>query len=548
MSSKNSSLLRVPIEMPNRSGHNISHSNGFTGKTGTLIPVLCEELLPNDTVSLGANLQVQLPPMVTDFYGRVDFVLEAFFVPNRLCWGGWQDFITHPTANPQYPAGTPVQSKPTAVPSFVVSTDSSVTDPKEITADSLLHYLDYGSHLVNDKQSVLPAIAYHRIYDDWYRDSRIQAPVFYRIGIPNMTSPQSIFESNARQLPFISQIDYSGQSSGTVTPAIFTDTTTLGDNHPVGSLRQRNWVKDYFTSASFLPQAGTGAEVKFDVASATETGAFSISTLRAANSLQKWMERNNLAGYRYSDQIYAQFGVYPADAIMDRCLYLGRNIQTVYNRSVFSTVEHVSNNPETSVSSVTPIGTKAANSQVLGEGSIVDKFTASEHGFLMVLASLVPRPVYGSGAERRNFRLSVGDFAFPLLAGMGDQPIYSYELDGYSPTADTFGYTDLYAEYKFRNDKLHGLLRDGESLSHFALQRSFSYLEQPQLGLQFLEIPTSYLDQVQAVSTSESGYTYWAEIFFPFKKISTIPAYSQPTLADLKNAHTEYISRGGKRL
>ena len=137
-----SSLLRVPVEMPNRSGFNLSHSNSFSGKTGTLIPVLCHELLPNDTISLGSQLQVQLPPMVTDFYGRVDFVLEAFFVPNRLLWGGWQDFITHPTANPQYPEGTLVQGKPAKVPYFYLG-DSPVNT--SIPVDSLFHFLDYGS-------------------------------------------------------------------------------------------------------------------------------------------------------------------------------------------------------------------------------------------------------------------------------------------------------------------------------------------------------------------------------------------------------------------
>lgn len=524
MSSKVSSLLRVPIEMPNRSGHNLSHSNSFTGKTGTLIPVLCEELLPNDTVSLGSQLQVQLPPMVTDFYGRVDFVLEAFFVPNRLCWGGWQDFITHPTANPIYPEGTQVQSKPSSVPTFYFTGDQT-----PINVDSLLHYLDYGDLISGQTEdmSVLPCIAYHRIWDDWYRDSRIQSPLFYRANSSNPTD----FYAALRQLPFVST--YSNGASPIVTPA-----SIFADNVSVTSLRQRNWVKDYFTSSSPLPQSGGASEVKFDVSSTAETGAFSISTLRAANSLQKWMERNNLAGYRYSDQIYSQFGIYPSDAIMDRCLYLGRNVQTVYNKSVY----------ETSGADSGILGRKGANSQVLGEGSIVDSFTASEHGYLMVLASLVPRPVYGSGAERRNFRTKVGDFAFPLLAGMGDQAILGYELNGDGDDRHTVGYTDLYAEYKFRNDKTHGLLRDGNSLDTYALQRSFAYNGGDTISSSFLLIPTDYLDQVQVVSTSTQGYTYWAEIYFPFKKISTIPAYSQPTLADLKHAHTEYISRGGKRL
>jgi hypothetical protein len=179
---------------------------------------------------------------------------------------------------------------------------------------------------------------------------------------------------------------------------------------------------------------------------------------------------------------------------------------------------------------------------------LIDSFTATEHGFIMVLASLVPRPVYGSGAERSSFRTKVGDFAFPLLAGMGDQAILAREITGFSLDKSTFGYTDLYADYKFRNDKTHGLLRDGQNLDAYALQRSFSGGSAPKISSDFLLIPTSYLDQVQAVSTSTQGYTYWAEVYFPFKKISTIPAYSQPTLADLQNAHTEYISRGGKRL
>lgn len=532
MGSHPSSLLRVPIEMPNRSGHNLSHSNTFTGTTGTLVPVMCEELLPNDTVSVGSQLQVQLPPMVTDFYGKVDFVLEAFFVPNRLIWGGWEHFITHPTNAPQYPEGTPVQLKPTSTP--------LVKGIGNILQGTLPHYLDYGNSWPSTVDvSPFPMLAYHRIWDDWYRDSRVQSPLYYRPSTAP-TNASGSTTTNLRSMPYFSSIN----SGGVSVPLEVSPNDTFADGVKLSSLRQRNWVKDYFTSASILPQAGGASEVKFDVNSAEEKGAFSIATLRAANSLQKWLERNNLAGYRYADQIYAQFGKYPADAIMDRPLYLGRSIQTVYNRSVYSTV--VATQDTGGV-----LGTKGANSQALGEGSLVDSFTASEHGYLMVLASLVPRPVYSTGIERRNVRTVVGDFAFPLLAGMGDQAIMAYELTGDYDNESTFGYTDLYADYKFRNDKVHGLMQDGQNLESYALQRSFAdstIVDSPEISSEFLLIPTDYLDQVQAVKTSVAGYTYWAQIYFPFKKISTIPSYSQPTLADLKNAHTEFISRGGKRL
>ena len=531
MSHSSSIFQRVPVEMPNRSGFDMSHENLGTLTTGTLVPVLVDELLPNDSVSLGSSFQVQLPPMVADFYGRVDFVLEAFFVPFRLLWGGWQDFMTHPTAYPQYPEGTPVQAKPKYLPRLVASNS-------DLGSGSLADYLGFKAAPMNDNNiylNVLPFVAYHRIYDDWYRESRIQAPLFFRPSVAQANY------AGVASLPFSSINSSSPDSLISYNPS-----STLGDGVRLLSLRQRNFAKDYFTTATPLPQAGNASQLEFDTDNTTGKGAFSIASLRAANSLQKWMERNNIAGYRYSDQIYAQFGRYPSDAIMDRVIYLGRQSSNVYTRSVFNTngASGLSGNDSEQ------LGYKAGSSQAIGEGSLVDNFTASEHGFLFVLASLVPHAYYSTGVRRYLSRSVVGDFAFPLLSGMGDQAIRTSELDSsvFGTENDIeFGYNDLYSEYKYHDDEIHGLLRDGDNLQQFALQRSFSG-DAPELSSAFLSIPTDYLDQVTAVTTAEAGYTAWYDIFFPYKKVSTLPEYSLPTLADLKHVHTEYISRGGKRL
>ena len=557
MSHYSSVFSRVPIELPNRSGFDMSHENLGTATTGTLVPVLVDELLPNDTVSLGASFQVQLPPMATDFYGRVDFVLEAFFVPSRLLWGGWQSFMTHPTANPQYPAGTPVQGRSRYMPLLRVDRQTLTAadtgfpfiteDIKLYGAGTLADYLGFKSpSVVHGLNSVdvnaLPFLAYHRIWDDHYRDSRLQAPLFYR---PDSNVSAGDLDIEVAYRPYTSGGVDSASIIEASTPYAFFTPTQSGANGHVMCLRQRNWAKDYFTTASTLPQAGNAATVTFNVSvpedSTTGSGNFSISTLRAANSMQKWMERNNIMGYRYSDQIYGQYGIYPSDAIMDKCIYLGRKTQNVYTRSVFQTAS--SSGVDKNVFQT--VGSKFGSSQAIGEGSLFDEIRVTEHGFLMVLASLVPHAYYSSGIRRYLNRRVVGDIAFPLLSGIGDQAIKVSELCpiGYDAT---FGYTDRYAEYKYHDDEVHGLLQDGESLSAFALQRSFP--EIPQLGSDFLQIPKDYLDQVMSVATSESGYSCWYDIYFPYKKVSTLPEYSLPTLADLKHVHTEYASRGGKRL
>ena len=545
---------RVSIDLPNRSGFDLSHENLFTATCGTLIPCLCHPLLPNDTISLGTNFQVQLPPMVTDFYGKVDAVVEVFFVPNRLLWGGWESFITHPTKNPVYPEGTLVEGRPKRLPTINLNGIS----PSFFTSGSLSDYLGMksvtvGAWNIDYLISAMPFLAYHRIWDDWYRDTRIQSPLFYKPAV----IPGAIVDGytmgghlmTPAYCPYISvaavgsdELGLSTDSNGPVFDGAGDSTLLLGDGVNLLSLRQRNWSKGYFTTATPLPQAGDGAEIQIDV-DENGTGALSIAAIRSANSLQKWEERNNFS-YRYADQIYGQFGIYPDAAKMDRAIYLGRTRQVVYNRSVFQTADG-----EGGINDV--VGSKKGSSQVIAEDTLVGSFRASEHGYLIALFSLVPHSYYSTGASREFSRLESEDFPFPLLAGMGDQKIMRSELVGIIPNQAAsdavFGFNDLYAEYKYIEDEVHGLLRDGQTLDSFAIQRSFEG-SGVELSSSFLQIPTNALDQVQAVATSVQGFSCWVDMYFTMKKVSTLPAYSLPTLADMKDVHTGHISRGGTRL
>lgn len=518
-------FTKTPVDMPNKSGFDMSHENLFTTTCGTLTPCLVEELLPNDEISLGEMCQVQLPPMATDFYGRIDACIEAFFVPFRILWQGWQSFITNPTTSP-YAPNTP---RPNSVP--IIRFDST-TDSSFIGRGTLADYLGIkgfpsleGPTFLN--YNALPFLAYHKIFEDWYMNTEIQKTPFF---------------SGATQGGFAAMPWSLIQPSN---PNAFLASSTLNDGLPIGKLRQRLWAKDYFTTANLYPQAGGASELSFDVSDTK--GSFTIASLRAANVLQRWLERNNIAGYRYADQIKAQFGCLPSDAIMDRSIFLGRAVHSVYTKSVYNT-SGIPSDSETQ----NPFGgsaSKFGTSQAVGEGSLIKKFRATEHGFIFCIFSLVPHAYYSTGTRRYLMRKSVGDFAFPLLQGIGEQAIGTNEL---CPVANStlgqyvFGYTDQYAEYKYHDDEVHGLLVDGESLSSFALQRGFS--SAPALGSSFLEIPTNFLDQVTAVNGAMSKFGCWVDMYLSMKKVSTLSAYQIPTLGDVKNTHKEYIDKGGRRL
>lgn len=518
-------FTKTPVDMPNKSGFDMSHENLFTATCGTLTPCLVEELLPNDEISLGEMCQVQLPPMATDFYGRIDACIEAFFVPFRILWQGWQAFITNPTTSP-YAPNTP---RPQVCPQIRFSAD---TDSSYVGRGTLADYLGVKgfpslTSSVSVDYNALPFLAYHKIFEDWYMNTEIQKTPFFSgaTGGSFAAMPWSLLQPSTTQAWLAS--------------------STLNDSVPIGKLRQRLWAKDYFTTANLYPQAGGASELSFDVSDSK--GSFTIASLRAANVLQRWLERNNIAGYRYADQIKAQFGCLPSDAIMDRSIFLGRAVHSVYTKSVYNTAGTPSN-----VESGNPFGgsaSKFGTSQAVGEGSLIKKFRATEHGFIFCMFSLVPHAYYSTGTRRYLMRRKVGDFAFPLLQGIGEQSIGKNELFPATNTFlgnDVFGYTDQYAEYKYHDDEVHGLLVDGEPLASFALQRGFRTA--PSLGSSFLEIPTNFLDQVTAVSGSVSKFGCWVDMYLSMKKVSTLSAYQIPTLGDVKNTHKEYIDKGGRRL
>ncbi len=568
MSRYNKLFNSVPIDIPNRSGFDMSHDCHGSLTCGTLVPVLVDELLPQDTISLGHLTNMEYPPFATNFRGRVDVHLEAFFVPNRILYGGWESLITHPTLYPIYPEGTDAQSKSKYLPGIVVDPSDtvagygrpSVTQLNQwFGPGSLADWLGYKCYSIDSARNplnirinnALPWFAYHKIYNDHYRYSKIMPELFYR---PGTVAPikSSSFNSIGRVFSSPSVVPYSSDNgSGKVwlNHSNYTTADTFmrfPDGVDLLDLRQRTWFRDYFTTASPEPQAGQAASVSFDVVN--NKGSFTIAELRSQNSLQMWLERQNICGYDYASQIKGNFGKYPSSTAFNKAIYLGRSIFSMYCKGVSQTSggsgSVSGSNPYTSV------GTRYGQGMSLESSSLVDSFTADEHGLLMVLMSIVPHANYGSGKERYLNRSVMSDFAFPLLQGTGEQAIYLGELLGGMANSayenDEFGYCDLYSEYKFKNDVVHGKLRDGEDLSSFVLQRGF--ITNDGISTDFLLIPSNYLDQVKAVKSEVSGVDSWFTINWMYKKVSTLSPYCVPTLENPKNTHRASIPRGGNNL
>lgn len=577
MSNLSKQFTKYPVEISNRNGSDKSHETLGTASIGTLVPVMWDEIFPNDKFSLGITSEINLPPMATNFFGRVDVCFESFFVPYRIILAYWKKFYTQDMGQ---------QGGASAL-----LPDLSLSDA-ECKAGTLADYLGYRSLTeqapVSSSFNILPFLAYHKIWDDWYRDSRLQVSCF---------SEDAVSGKDAANLPFTNNVDgVHFQTGGTGQYK----NTVLNDGKKLGDLRQRNYTKDYFTTATTDPQAGIASKVTFPVrgdvlagggtidawynkssgdvvagSSGTSpdvhmSGGFTIATLRAANALQRYFERQNIAGDRYPDRILANWGCLPSDAITDRAIFLDRVKRPIICHSVVNPqsyqskydedhesyfVENSSSNPMASLA-----GSSSGKMSGFSQGSL-GQFHAKEHGIVMVMMSVVPHSYYGSGFRRQLMgctRSHLADFPNSIMAGIGDQEIWNVELYGESSAGlTTFGYQQRFSETKWIEDSVHSLLVDGRSMSAFALKRSFT--SDPSINSSFIEIPKTALDDVLAVKSVINGnpqaqgisfdlsYGYTYDCGISYKYSSCLPAFCVPTLDTQHDVHTIMVDNGGRR-
>lgn len=552
---------KVPIKVQKKSGFDKSFQNLFTSKVGTITPILVDELIPNSTVHLKAAITAALPPLASDTFMRCKLKYAAFFVPSRLLMRGYEKWLTNNDGTDAQKVRIPQMSFPSNILNGSTQLDQNIR-MNLLGPGSLADYLGFKVLQSEIKANVqtgetgyqkditlnaLPFLAYHKIYNDWFRNSLVQTDIY-----SDDTTVTSYSAANSQTVIPNTTNGYSIGFDPTDQASAFEDGVSPWE------LRQANFGYDLYTTAS--PQAQNGKAQAVTMTTIEGSQGFTISALRAANSMQQFLERNNLAGNRLVDFVKAQYGANLSDSIAQRPILLGKGDFDVYSKGIYQTTP---NNMDASYDSNNPfsaVGARYGSAYADGSDSLVENFTTAEPGYLMVLAWLSPKVTYSTGVDpilTRYDTNSPSDMANPILQNVGNEPIFTSQLSmfpiyqGIHSSGDkVFGYMERYGNWKDKQDEVHGILRDTSSLQSFALQRSFRKDVEPKITTQFLQIPTTYLDQVAAVNGDIAAYGYWADTFFDYKVSMPLAEYSVPSLQDPAYEHGVDITvdKGGKSL
>lgn len=485
----------------------LSHDVKMSAKMGKLFPIMVMECVPGDRIKIGCESIIRFAPLVAPVMHRMNVTMHYYFVPNRLVWKGWEDFIM--PGNPAAPA----------FPYITITTANG-------GVSSLPNYMGCPTTASSYAVSAIPFAAYQMIYNEYYRDQNL-----------------------------IQEVDYN---------------LINGDNSAAFAqllpLRTRAWEHDYFTSALPFAQAGqpvslplgkveldpnwddanpplfitesagplvgtvgqgldglgqTNIQVSgnpsftnaYNPNGSLIVGSTTINDLRSAFRLQEFLERSARTGRRYIETILGHFGVRSSDARLQRPEYITGIKSPVVISEVLNTAGETGGLPQ---------GNQAGHGVSVTNGQYGSHF-CEEHGYIIGVMSLLPNTAYQQGLPRHFSKFDPLDYYWPSFAHLGEQEILNKELYiDHSQPDGTFGYIPRYAEYKFIPNRVAGQFQT--TLDFWHMGRIFS--SEPNLNQNFIDAdPTKRIFAV----TSPTDDELYCHVYNKVKANRKMPIYGTPT-------------------
>ena len=525
-----------------RNTFDLSHYNKLTFNMGCIIPIWWDETMPGDRISVNIEQLIRFMPMTFPVMDNFSITMRAFAVPMRLLvpQEDYEEFITGGED------GKAVGKWPMASMRSITTYSNPVS-----IVNSLADYLGFPTAIngvpiqsvsyPDIPVSVLPFRAYQFIYNEWFRDEKLQDEVEWVRSADTPTDDELRFITKLRRIGW--RKDYF--TSAFTEPQLGEDVfLPMGGVLPVsGDFKDLSYrfdpeMGDWRNSPHSIQWNGDGrlqsrdndqsswvTEDKLSLSTPSMSVdlqnmvAPSINELRLAFAVQRWKELNARAGVRLPEWLLAHYHVKSSDARLQRPEYLGGL------RARISVGEVLQTSADTESSA---LGDMAGHAMSLSQGRIFNRYI-EEQSIVMIVAYVMPtQPSYMNGMKRFWFKDDKFDFADPIFGNLGEQEIWNGELFvGPDMTPEQikgrFGFQSRYSEYKFAPSEVHGEMRT--SMMGWHMARSFDVL--PELTGTFIEAdPTDRIFNV----TSKDFAKIVGNFFFDIRKTSSLPYYGTPSI------------------
>ncbi|UDN67855.1 major capsid protein [robinz microvirus RP_152] len=458
-----------------RSKMSLSYTHLTSCDMGELIPINVLEVLPGDSIRMNTSALVRAAPMLAPPMHPTDVCIHHWFVPHRLVWSAWENFIT---------------GGPDGLDASVFPTMNAAA----VTQGTLRNYLglpiDAGPV---PAWSALPFRSYGLIFNEWYRDQDLQTPLVVSTasGVDTTTS-QALQNVNWEKDYFTVSRPWEQKGAAVSIPLSGTGAVTFHQPGatPLDVTLQR--AAGGANAAIQVVQTQTGGATPNPITAdvALSSAGVTVNALRQSLAIQRYQEAAAMYGSRYVEYL-ARLGVRSSDGRLSRPEYLGGGRQTLQFSEVLQTAADGAN----------PVSTLRGHGISALRSNSFTRFI-EEHGLIITLMYCKPKTIYTSGMAKIWNRRTKFDYWQRELENIGQQPILNKEVRARHASPDaTFGYVDRYEEYRRSWSRVSGEFATS-TLDFWHFARAFA--SDPALNSTFVtSVPT---DRPFAVPASDVLY------------------------------------------
>lgn len=533
-----------------------THDHKTTFNCGDLVPIYVDDIIPGTTIKMRQSELVRMMTPIAPVMDNAYLDTYFFFVPNRLVWDHWVNFMGENDTAPW-------------------AQQTNYTVPK-ITCPSggwdkgtLADYFGLPTGVIGNgwKANALPFRAYVKCYNDWFRDENNQNPIYMSTGDSDTTGKNkgqnydkvTDTECGAAPLKAAKIHDYftsalpaaqKGPSIsvplGQTAPVIGADVASPYTANPVATNMigkqiaitrgSSVGVNKVFDANDNTVEQGYPTSLGLEVDLSSAVGA-TVNQLRQAFAVQKFYERAARGGSRYIESLKSHFRVTNPDFRLQRAEYLGgKRIPINMNQCVQTDASGKSSYFDSTTNKwitddKTPQGNLAAYSATADSNEDLFTHSFTEHGILLGLAVVRTQHTYQQGLNRMWSRNSMFDYYWPELANIGETAILNKEiyLQGTSQDEEAFGYQEAWAEYRYMPDRISGELRSNYAQSLDIWHYGDDYQSLPYLSSDWIEEPQENMARTLAVQNHDQ---FFGDFFFSPIYTLPMPLYSVPGLID----------------
>lgn len=461
---------------PKRSQIDLSCEHLTTLDFFRLQPIYCQEMISGqDTFNVNIDSFIESAPFAQRVYGSCHLDLHAFFVPYSLLWDDWNNYFY---------GNSQSNLQAYQIPFTDFQQFSTIIQRAGFNSDTArvfgsLGYPSYADSRISNTLplSLLPVLAYQKIWWDYYRDSRNieekDKHNYIWTGLQGFVDDADIVDSNLSIL---------------FTPRYRTFrkdyVSTLIQNPQLGNPS----VARVSSSAPNLNTTGTTQYIQLDdKGNVKETIArdgvsqisrqISAEVLRGTIAMQRFLERLGISGgTRPIERLLAEFGVESPRMKLNMCDFIGSksipiNIQGMVN---LGSSQHPANQPSLGLydDAQFSFGKRLSLADAISKSQTFS-YTAKEQGLFIVMASLIPDFNYYNQLApefTRGLNLTGNDkldFYRPDFSNVGYEEVLLPEIhipyndsdDPYVPSYDPYqvvGYRPKYESYRFAQNKVTG--------------------------------------------------------------------------------------------